>query len=153
MAVFFVTAPASAKASSSLSQKLVGLLLRELGYSCQANRKTREGASHPDRDAQFEHINKTVKAALATAAPAISVDTKKKELIGDFKNGGKELRPKGQPEPVRVHPRPGRPGPYDAGQRRSVNRRAGAEAQDRAEPSDLRQRRSFERFDGGRVVR
>jgi Rhodopirellula transposase DDE domain len=85
------------------SQKLVGLLLRELKYSCQANRKTREGTSHPDRNAQFEHINATVKAAIAAGAPAISVDTKKKELVGDFKNGGRELRPKGQPEPVRVH--------------------------------------------------
>ena len=85
------------------SQKLVGLLLRELKYSCQANRKTREGTSHPDRNAQFEHINAIVKAAIAAGAPAISVDTKKKELVGDFKNGGRELRPKGQPEPVRVH--------------------------------------------------
>jgi hypothetical protein len=99
-----------------VSQKLVGLLLRELGYSCQANRKTREGAGHPDRDAQFEHINKTVKAALATGAPAISVDTKKKELVGDFKNGGRELRPKSRPEPVRVHdfkiPELGKVAPY-----------------------------------------
>ena len=99
-----------------VSQKLVGLLLRQLGYSCQANRKTREGTSHPDRNAQFEHINETVKAAIAAGAPAISVDTKKKELVGDFKNGGKELRPKGQPEPVRVHdfkiPELGKVAPY-----------------------------------------
>jgi hypothetical protein len=99
-----------------VSQKLVGVLLRELEYSCQANRKTREGTSHPDRDAQFEHINATVKAAIAAGAPAISVDTKKKELVGDFKNGGKELRPKGQPEPVRVHdfkiPELGKVAPY-----------------------------------------
>jgi hypothetical protein len=99
-----------------VSQKLVGLLLRELEYSCQANRKTREGTSHPDRNAQFEHINATVKAAIAAGAPAISVDTKKKELVGDFKNGGKELRPKGQPEPVRVHdfkiPELGKVAPY-----------------------------------------
>lgn len=98
------------------SQKLVGLLLRELKYSCQANRKTREGTSHPDRNAQFEHINATVKAAIAAGAPAISVDTKKKELVGDFKNGGRELRPKGQPEPVRVHdfkvPELGKVAPY-----------------------------------------
>ena len=86
-----------------VSQKLVGLLLRELGYSCQANRKTREGTSHPDRDAQFAHINATVRAAMAADAPAISVDTKKKELVGDFRNPGRELRPKGRPEPVRVH--------------------------------------------------
>ena len=99
-----------------VSQKLVGLLLRQLGYSCQANRKTREGASHPDRNAQFEYINKTVKAALAAGIPAISVDTKKKELVGDFKNGGKELRRRGDPEPVRVHdfkiPELGKVAPY-----------------------------------------
>ena len=86
-----------------MSQKLVGLLLRALDYSCQANRKTREGTQHPDRNAQFEYINARVKAALAAGQPAISVDTKKKELVGDFKNGGRELRRKGEPEPVRVH--------------------------------------------------
>jgi len=85
------------------SQKLVGLLLRELKYSCQANRKTREGTNHPDRDAQFAHINETVKATIAAGEPAISVDTKKKELVGDFKNSGRELRRIGNPEPVRVH--------------------------------------------------
>ena len=84
-------------------QKLVGRLLRRLGFSLQANSKTREGASHPDRNAQFEHINAEVKAFQAAGEPAISVDTKKKELVGDFKNAGRELRPKGQPEPVRVH--------------------------------------------------
>lgn len=86
-----------------VSQKLVGLLLREQNYSCRANRKTREGSSHPDRDAQFDHINASVKAAIAAGEPAISVDTKKKELVGDFKNGGRELRRKRDPEPVRVH--------------------------------------------------
>jgi hypothetical protein len=84
-------------------QKLVGRLLRRLGFSLQANAKTREGTSHPDRNAQFEHINVQVTAFQAAGEPAISVDTKKKELVGDFKNGGRELRPKGQPEPVRVH--------------------------------------------------
>jgi hypothetical protein len=84
-------------------QKLVGRLLKRLGFSLQANAKTREGTSHPDRNAQFEHINAEVKAFQAAGQPAISVDTKKKELVGDFKNGGRELRPKGQPEPVRVH--------------------------------------------------
>jgi hypothetical protein len=84
-------------------QKLVGRLLRRLGFSLQANAKTREGSSHPDRNAQFEHINAEVTAFQAAGEPAISVDTKKKELVGDFKNGGRELRPKGQPEPVRVH--------------------------------------------------
>ena len=86
-----------------ISQKLVGLLLREQKYSCQANRKTREGTKHPDRNAQFEHINATVTATIAAGEPAISVDTKKKELVGDFKNGGRELRRRGDPEPVRVH--------------------------------------------------
>jgi hypothetical protein len=84
-------------------QKLVGRLLQRLGFSLQANRKTREGGSHPDRDAQFEHINAAVKAFQAGEQPVISVDTKKKELVGDFKKGGRELRPKGCPEPVRVH--------------------------------------------------
>jgi len=81
----------------------VAKLLRGLGYSLQANAKTREGSAHPDRDAQFQHINQTVKAALHAAQPVISVDTKKKELVGDFKNGGRELRPKRSPVPVRVH--------------------------------------------------
>ncbi len=81
----------------------VAKLLRVLGYSLQSNRKTREGASHPDRDAQFEHINATAKAAIAASEPVISVDTKKKELVGDFKNGGREWRPKGTPELVRTH--------------------------------------------------
>jgi hypothetical protein len=99
-----------------VSQKLVGGLLRELGYSCQANRKTREGTNHPDRDAQFAHINATVRAAIAADEPAISVDTKKKELVGDFRNPGRELRPKGRPEPVRVRdfelPELGKVAPY-----------------------------------------
>jgi transposase len=86
-----------------ISHSVVGELLRSLGYSLQANRKTREGGNHPDRDAQFTYINEQVKAALATGEPAISVDTKKKELVGDFKNAGREWRPKGSPEPVRVH--------------------------------------------------
>jgi hypothetical protein len=86
-----------------VSQKVVGKLLRTLKYSCQANRKTREGTQHPDRNAQFEYVNATVKAAIAAGEPAISVDTKKKELVGDFKNGGRELRRQGDPEPVRVH--------------------------------------------------
>src|SRR4029077_13508304 len=73
-------------------------LLGVLGYSLQANRKTREGTNHPDRDAQFGYINDQVKAALAADEPAISVDTKKKELVGDFKNAGREWCPKGEPE-------------------------------------------------------
>ena len=81
----------------------VAKLLRRLGYSLQSNRKAREGASHPDRDAQFEHINATATAAIDAGEPVISVDTKKKELVGDFKNGGREWRPKGSPELVRTH--------------------------------------------------
>jgi hypothetical protein len=73
------------------------------GYSLQANRKTREGTSHPDRNAQFEFINAQVKNFQKRSQPVISVDTKKKELIGDFKNGGREWQPQGQPEEVRVH--------------------------------------------------
>jgi len=81
----------------------VATLLRQAGYSLQANCKTREGASHPDRNAQFEHINACVQRFQKRGQPAISVDTKKKELIGDFRNGGREWRPEGEPEPVRVH--------------------------------------------------
>ena len=81
----------------------VAKLLRGLGYSLQANQKTREGSSHPDRDAQFGHINERVATALGAGEPVISVDTKKKELVGDFKAVGRELRPKGSPIPVRVH--------------------------------------------------
>ena len=81
----------------------VSALLRQAGYSLQANRKTREGASHPDRNAQFEYINRRVKRQLRARQAAISVDTKKKELVGDFKNAGRQWRPKGQPEKVRVH--------------------------------------------------
>lgn len=86
-----------------ISDRSVGPLLRQLGYSLQANAKMREGTSHPDRDAQFRHIGETVKAALGAGEPAISVDTKKKELVGDFANGGREWRPKGEPELVRTH--------------------------------------------------
>ena len=99
-----------------VSHQVVADLLHELGYSLQANRKTQEGASHPDRNAQFEHLNGKVKWSLGRRQPVISVDTKKKELVGDFKNGGQELRPKGKPEPVRVHdfvdPELGRATPY-----------------------------------------
>jgi transposase len=87
----------------AVSHQVVADLLHEMGYSLQANRKTTEGASHPDRNAQFEHLNGKVKWSLSRKQPVISVDTKKKELVGDFKNGGRELRPKGNPEPVRVH--------------------------------------------------
>lgn len=100
----------------TVSHQVVADLLHELEYSLQANRKTNEGASHPDRNAQFEYVNNKVKQYLGGKAPVISVDTKKKELIGDFKNTGKELRPKGDPEKVRVHdfliPELGRANPY-----------------------------------------
>ncbi len=86
-----------------VSHESVAGLLRELGYSLQANRKTREGADHPDRDAQFEHIDGQSQAFLAAGQPVISVDTKKKELVGDFKNRGRDYRPRGRPEEVRVH--------------------------------------------------
>ena len=78
-------------------------LLRGLGYSLQANRKTHEGADHPDRDGQFERIAKVSAAAVAAGEPLISVDTKKKELIGGYKNGGRELAPTGQPILVNTH--------------------------------------------------
>jgi hypothetical protein len=81
----------------------VAKLLRQAGYSLQANRKTREGASHPDRNAQFEYINTSVQRFLNRGQPAISVDTKKKELAGDFKNTGREWHPQGEPQQVRVH--------------------------------------------------
>jgi hypothetical protein len=84
-------------------RSLVSELLRAMGYSLQANRKTREGSSHMDRNAQFEYINAQATAFLKGKRPVISVDTKKKELVGDFKNGGREWRPRGNPEEVRVH--------------------------------------------------
>lgn len=85
------------------SPNTVATLLKEAGYSLQANRKTREGIGHPDRNAQFEYLNARVREFLDRHQPAISVDTKKKELVGDFKNAGREWRPRGQPEEVRVH--------------------------------------------------
>jgi hypothetical protein len=86
-----------------VSRQLVAELLAAAGYSLQANRKTREGSSHPDRDAQFRYINQQVRRFQVATQPVISVDTKKKELVGDFKNAGRQWRPKGQPAPVRVH--------------------------------------------------
>ena len=99
-----------------VSYPVVAEILSDLGYSLQANQKTKEGAGHPDRNSQFEHINRKVKRFRSTKQPVISVDTKKKELVGDFKNAGRELRPKGEPEKVRVHdfviPELGRATPY-----------------------------------------
>jgi transposase len=85
----------------------VGDLLRAEGFSLQGNAKTIEGTRHPDRDAQFRYINEQVKAHQATADPVISVDTKKKELVGEFRNAGREWRPKGQPVATRTHDFPG----------------------------------------------
>src|SRR5439155_7854996 len=85
----------------------VGDLLREEGFSLQGNAKTIEGQRHPDRDAQFRYINEQVKAHQGTADPVISVDTKKKELVGEFKNAGREWRPKGEPAAARPHASPG----------------------------------------------
>ena len=99
-----------------VSHQVVADLLHALGYSLQANRKTKEGTDHPDRNAQFEHLNRKVKWCLGRRQPVISVDTKKRELVGNFKNNGQELRPKGKPELVRVHdfvdPEQGRATPY-----------------------------------------
>jgi transposase len=117
------TSKSTAKLAAALTDmghpigaSLVRRLLHQLGYSLQSNRKRLEGTSHPDRNAQFEHINDKATAQLAAGEPVISVDTKKKELIGPFKNGGKELRPKGTPEDVRMHdfmvPELGRVNPY-----------------------------------------
>jgi hypothetical protein len=87
----------------AVSHQTVSELLKAMGYSLQANRKTLEGTTHPDRDAQFRHLDEAVQLQLSLDGPVISVDTKKKELIGPFRNGGKELRPKGDPEPVLMH--------------------------------------------------
>jgi transposase len=91
------------KMGHATSHRMVAALLQDLGYSLQLNRKSLEGSFHPDRNAQFEHINCRTMRFQAEGQPVISVDTKKKELVGDFKNNGRELRPKGDPERVRVH--------------------------------------------------
>ena len=99
-----------------VSYPVVAELLHEMEYSLQSNRKTKEGDGHPDRDAQFAYIDRRVQHYLGLQQPVISVDTKKKELVGDFKNSGVEWRPKGKPEEVRVHdfviPELGRAAPY-----------------------------------------
>jgi len=104
------------RAGHHTSHRMVAELLHAMDYSLQANRKTLEGSSHPDRDAQFHHISQKIREFQADRQPVISVDTKKKELVGDFKNNGRELRPKGDPEKVRVHdfliPELGRAAPY-----------------------------------------
>lgn len=98
-----VLAAELARRGHRVSHQTVSELLQQAGYSLQANRKTREGTSHPDRNAQFEHIAKRAKEFQRRGQPVISVDTKKKELVGEFKNAGREWHPKGQPPAVRVH--------------------------------------------------
>src|SRR3989339_218813 len=104
------------KMGHKTSHRMVAGLLHEMNYSLQANRKTLEGGWHPDRDEQFEYIHKKVKLFQSCGQPVISVDTKKKELVGDFKNNGRELRQKGDPEKVRVYdfiiPELGKVAPY-----------------------------------------
>jgi len=90
-------------AGHEVSDRSVGKLLKGLGFRLHANRKTREGKDHVDRDAQFRHINETARAALAAGQPVISVDTKKRELVGDFKAVGREYEPAGRPVEVRTH--------------------------------------------------
>lgn len=103
--------PALQALGHQVSHTVVAELLRALGYSLQGKVKTTEGRQHPDRDAQFRYIAATVARAQAERQPAISVDTKKKELVGNFKNAGRTWRPTGDPVPVRVHdfvvPEPG----------------------------------------------
>jgi predicted ArsR family transcriptional regulator len=104
------TSKSAAKLAQALTEmghqvvdRTVLRLLKAKGYSLQANKKTREGAQHPDRDAQFEHINQTVSEALTAGEPVISVDAKKRELVGDFKAVGREFQPTGEPVEVRGH--------------------------------------------------
>src|SRR5512135_60241 len=87
----------------AVSERTVNRLLHALGYSLQSNRKTIEGKGHPDRDAQFQYINRRVKAFQRQGQPVVSVDAKKKELVGQFRNGGREWQPQGQPEEVEVY--------------------------------------------------
>jgi hypothetical protein len=96
-------ADALSRQGHALSPRTVGRLLNDAGYSLQSNRKTVEGSSHPDRNAQFLHISRTVRAFQDRGQPVISVDTKKKELVGAFKNGGREWRPMGMPEEVKIY--------------------------------------------------
>jgi hypothetical protein len=105
-----------ARENHPVSERTVATLLKKAGYSLQGNRKTKEGAAHPDRNAQFEYINRRVRACRRASQPAISVDAKKKELVGEYKNAGREWRPKGEPQHVKVHdfpdPKQGKAIPY-----------------------------------------
>ncbi len=104
------------KMGHSVSQRSVWSLLKELGYSMQSNRKANEGSSHPDRDAQFQFISDEVESAIRRGQPAVSIDTKKKELVGNFKNGGAEWEKKGEPRRVNTYDFPdqnlGKVSPY-----------------------------------------
>jgi len=106
----------SKELKNRISPRKVSQLLKKIGYQLQSNRKTKEGSSHPDRNAQFEYINKSTKKFQKKNQPVISVDAKKKELIGNFKNNGKEWHPKGKPDEVNVHdfkdPELGKVAPY-----------------------------------------
>ena len=110
-----------ARQGHPVSHSKVGQLLHGLDYSLQSNRKTEEGQDHPDRDAQFRHIAVAVKRCLAKGSPVISVDTKKKELIGNYANAGQQWRPAKQPTPVQGHDFPPDvpPSPYEPNTRRS----------------------------------
>ena len=103
----------------SVCDRTVAALLIEEGYSLQANRKTTEGKQHPDRNAQFEYVHERILAFLKKRQPIVSIDTKKKELVGEFKNGGQEWQPQGKPEKVKVHDFPdkdlGKVAPYGQG--------------------------------------
>jgi hypothetical protein len=101
-------ATALTQAGHPVSHTVVAELLKQAGYSLQASAKTLEGRQHPDRDAQFQYLNEQVKTFLAAGQPVLSVDAKKKELVGAFKNGGREWQPTGQPEAVNVHDFPAR---------------------------------------------
>ena len=96
-------AEALGRAGHPVSYETVRVLLEEAGYSLQANAKKLEGASHPDRDAQFRYLNEQVKTLLAAGQPVVSVDAKKKELVGRFRNAGREWQPRGEPEQVRIY--------------------------------------------------
>jgi hypothetical protein len=105
-----------ARENHPVSERTIATLLKRAGYSLQGNRKTKEGSAHPDRNAQFEYINRRVRACQRKSQPAISVDTKKKELVGEYRNAGREWRRKGDPQQVKVHdfpdPKQGKAIPY-----------------------------------------
>ena len=101
--MLFRSAEALNERGHQVKKNAIARILKQLGYSLQGNKKRLEGAQHPDRNAQFEHINERVRQQLQAQGPAISVDTKKKELVGPYKNAGRELRPRHDPELVEVY--------------------------------------------------